>query len=204
MHRRHYQSMKNFYNWFHRYYGFIEKSLGLKLDKILERKIIPLIQNESKTILEYACGSGLLSLKLAMLCKIVDGRDSSEGMINRAIERANNSGIKNVSFRIGNILEPDETSDSYDYVFVSFALHLFSPEIGKIVLRKLFNIAKEAVVIIDHGRKWEFMTALVEWIEGSYYDKFLKTDFNSIGKEIGAAYFEEEQIDECTVLLFRK
>ncbi len=99
--------------------------------------------------------------------------------------------------------DPDEPPGSYDYVFVSFALHLFSPEKEAAILRSLLRIARIAVVIIDHGMKWEPFTALIEWIEGSCYDKFIGLDFNSIGKQIGAVV-EEKQVYDCTVLIFRK
>ena len=112
MHRRDPRSMKRLYNWFHNYYGLIEKSLGLKLDTVIQRKIMPLDRKESKTVLEYACGSGLLSLKLAPLFKTITGRDLSEGMINRAKERTHGLGAANVSFGTGNIVEPDEPLNS--------------------------------------------------------------------------------------------
>jgi len=196
--------MKRFYDRVHKYYGGIERSLGPVLDRILEKKIEPLPGRDSMTVLEYACGSGLLSLKLARLFKSVDGRDSSVGMIGRAESRGEELGIGNVSFRTGNILEPDEAPGSFDYVFVSFALHLFSPDEIPVILGKLLAIAREAVVIIDHGRKWEFLTALVEWFEGGYYDKFIKMDFAPVSASIGSSRLEEEQISECTVLVFGK
>lgn len=196
--------MKRFYDWFHKYYGGIEKSLGPVLDEVLREKIGAFAGRESKTVLEYACGSGLLSLKLAGHFSSVEGRDASSGMIGRALMRRDAMGVANASFRAGNILEPDERPGSYDYVFVSFALHLFAPEVARVILGKLIAIAREAVVIIDHGRKWEFMTALVEWIEGSFYDKFIRMDFVPIAREIGASRLDEEQIADCTVMVFWK
>lgn len=196
--------MKRFYDWFHKYYGGIEKSLGPVLDAVIREKIGMFPAKESKAVLEYACGSGLLTLKLAGHFDSVDDRDASSGMLGRARARMSSMGIANVSFSTGNILEPDEAPGSYDYVFVSFALHLFSPASEREILGKLLAIAREAVVIIDHGRNWEFMTALVEWIEGSYYDTFIRTDFAPIARDIGASRFDEEQVEDCTVLVFWK
>jgi SAM-dependent methyltransferase len=202
--RRSHHSMRQLYNWFHKFYGSIEKSLGPHLDAVIDKAILSLPDRENKTVLEYACGSGLLSLKLARLFKSLDGRDLSEGMINRAMNRARDDGITNVMFRTGNIIEPDEESNSYNYVFVSFALHLFSPEMELKILKNLLSIATDAVIIIDHGRKWGIATALVEWLEGGYYDTFIKQDFNYFAEMIGSSRFKEEEFDNCAVMMFWK
>ena len=196
--------MKRLYNWFHNYYGSIERSLGPILEKVINEIKIGFPDTERKTVLEYACGSGLLSLMLAGMFKSVLGRDLSEGMIGRARTRAREFGVGNVEFGIGNILEPDENQGSFDYVFVSFAMHLFPPESEVRILHKLFRIAREAVVLIDHGRKWDMLTAIVEWLEGGYYDEFIEQDFSRFAGMIGARAFNEKQIEGCTVLVFGK
>jgi ubiquinone/menaquinone biosynthesis C-methylase UbiE len=195
--------MKLFYDRYCCFYKYIEKILDALLDKIIENNIQVLQNTQSKTILEYGCGTGLLTLKLSPLFKTIHARDLSDGMINRAQERAIAFGINNVTFTIGNILEPDEALHSYDYVFLSFILHLFPPEVEIIILKKLLGIAKKAVIVIDHARKWELFSAIIEWIEGSYYDKFRKLDFREIGKQIGARKADEDH-SLLTVLIFWK
>ncbi len=204
MHRRSHHSMKRFYDWVHRYYGSIEESIGPALDSIIEGMPSVFADAGSKTALDYACGSGLLTLKLARRFSVVDGRDASTGMIGRAMERANALSVFNASFRAGDIMEPDEAPGSYDIVFVSFALHLFHPDVEREILRKLFAIATEAVVVIDHGRRWSAKTALIEWIEGSYYDRFITLDFNAMANEIGVSRFVETEIADSLVLEFCK
>ncbi len=202
-HRRPLQSMRKFYNWFYKYYGGIERTLGEPLEEVVSLKIKNIPGASGKTVLEYACGSGLLSLRLAGIFKSVDGRDLSSGMIGRAKMRAEEAGLK-INFKEGNILEPDEAAQSYDYVFISFALHLFDTETEKIILKNMLEISREALIIIDHGKNWKILPAFIEWIEGSYYDRFIKTDFIGIAKEIGAAGFEEAQIADCTYMIFIK
>jgi ubiquinone/menaquinone biosynthesis C-methylase UbiE len=193
--------MKQMYNRIYRFYGRVESALDLKVEVIMLQKIAFLPDASGSTALEYACGSGLLSLKLAKYFKSVTSRDLSSGMLTRAQERAKRAGVV-VDFSEGNILDISEQPKSYDYVFVSFALHLFAPDIQKGILAKLRSVARKAVIIIDHGRKWKLSAALVEWFEGGYYDKFIKQDFESIAREIGCRTFEEDQIEECTVMCF--
>ena len=193
--------MKRLYNRIFRFYGSIEKSLGPKIDEIVRQKIATLPNVSSCTALEYACGSGLLSLKLAPLFKSVTCRDASTGMLSRARERARRAGM-NIDFREGDLLAIDEPAKSYDYAFVQFALHLFPPETEKKILKKLCTVARNAVFIVDHNRKWSLAAAVVEWMEGGYYDTFIKQDFSLIAQEIGCAKFEETEIEECMVLSF--
>jgi ubiquinone/menaquinone biosynthesis C-methylase UbiE len=195
--------MRRLYNRIHKYYGAVERTLGPKIDVIIRTKITQIPHVSEYTALEYACGSGLLTLKLAPHFKSVTGRDLSSGMLARAAERAEGV-IGNVSFREGDICSIDETDGSYDYVFVSFALHLFPPVQEKEILQNLLSVSRKGVIIIDHGRRWSMKTAFVEWLEGSYYDRFIKTDFSAMADAIGCSSFDETDIEDCLLMTFEK
>ncbi|MBN1532032.1 MAG: class I SAM-dependent methyltransferase [Spirochaetes bacterium] len=201
--RRTADSMKRLYDWFHRYYWIIERGLGPRLERIVAGTVTAIPGVREKTALDWACGSGLLTVPLARLFRSVEGRDLSAGMLARAARRAAAAGL-DIPFREGNILEPREPERSFDYVFVSFALHLFPPEEQEGILRRLLRIAREAVVVIDHGRRWNPATAIVEWLEGSHYDRYLKTDFAAMARATGAARFEERTIEGYSLLLFHR
>lgn len=200
--RRSIESMKRLYNWFHAYYGIIEKSLGPTLDEVVADCIASIHDARRKTALEYACGSGLLTLKIAPFFKSVDARDLSGAMLSRARLRAREAGL-DITFREGNILAADEEEKSYDWVFVSCALHLFSPDDATAILSRLLSVSREGVMIVDHKKKWTPPVALVEWLEGSYYRAFIKTDFSAVAQKIGARLFEERAIGKCSVMTFR-
>jgi len=199
--RRSTHAMKQLYNRIYRIYGIFEKSLDPKIESIVQKKIAVVSNLSTCAALEYACGSGLLSLKLAPLFKSVSSRDISIKMLERAKIRAKYKGYA-VHFSEGNLLAIDEQDKSFDYVFISCALHLFPPDVEEEILKKLCTVAKKAVIIIDHGRKWSFSAAVVEWFEGSFYDQFIKIDFKSLAERIGCKTFEEEQIENVTVLSF--
>jgi ubiquinone/menaquinone biosynthesis C-methylase UbiE len=199
--RRSLPAMRRLYNRIYRYYGSTERILDPKVETIVREKISSLPDVSGSTALEYCCGSGLLSLKLSKIFKSVTARDLSTGMLNRARERAKAAGCS-INFSEGNILEIDEQDNSFDYVFVSFALHLFPFEIEKQILLKFGKIARKGIFIIDHSRKWKLSYAVVEWLEGSYYDQFIKYDFKHIADEMGCRSFEESEIEDCLVLKF--
>jgi ubiquinone/menaquinone biosynthesis C-methylase UbiE len=194
-------AMKRLYNKISRFYGVVEGNLGAKLNFIVNTRIATIPEVKTLSALEYACGSGLLSLKLATIFHSVTGRDQSVNMLERARSRASRRAVS-VHFTEGNILEIDDAPKSYDYVFVSFALHLFSPVTIGEILSNLCRIARRGVVVIDHGRNWNFGVAILEWFEGGYYDQFIRMDFSAIASEIGCTSFQEEQVRGFTILTF--
>jgi ubiquinone/menaquinone biosynthesis C-methylase UbiE len=201
--RRSQQSMKKFYNWFHSHYGIIEKSLSSTMNEVSKSVLQSIPDVKNKSAVEYACGSGLLSLHLARHFKTVEARDQSSGMLERAKKRAGEA-HRTVHFSEGNILDIKEKDNSFDWSFVSFALHLFHPDQEKEIVRKLFALSRDGVIIIDHGKQWNPLSAFIEWLEGSYYDAFIKIDFSAVAKEIGVARFEEKKIKTSSVMIFYK
>jgi ubiquinone/menaquinone biosynthesis C-methylase UbiE len=201
--RRSPESMKRLYDWFHRYYGSIERSMEPTLDEVLRIKVASMEDLGTMTALDYACGSGAWTLRLARHFRAVAGRDQSRGMLSRAQERARQLRVA-AEFREGSILDIDEEESSVDWAFVSFALHLFPPSTGVEILRNLMRVARQGVMVVDHSRKWALGVAIAEWLEGSHYDQFVRTDFAAVASEVGAHSFEEVTIGDAMVLTFGK
>jgi len=200
--RRSTASMRHFYNWFHLFYGFIERHLHGDLERAIQRHVDPIPRINFKTAREFACGSGLLTRMLATRFAAVVASDQSEGMLRRARRRCD--GLSSaLSFRRENILHIDVLEKKADWVFVSFALHLFSPREISVVLRAALSCSSEGVMIFDHIRKWQPLTAAAEWVEGSHYDQFIRLDFRMIADEIGASSFVEYQEENICVMIFR-
>jgi ubiquinone/menaquinone biosynthesis C-methylase UbiE len=202
-HHRSPASMRAFYDRIYRIYPMIERSIDPILAEVEERWISTIPDAVRQTALEYACGSGSLSLVLGRRFGSVEGRDASERMIERARTRAAAAGLT-ISFRTGDLLAVDEPPDSFDHVFVSFALHLFSPEQVPDILRRLLAVARESVVIVDHPRRWSLGTAFMEWLEGSWYAPFIRTDFGETARRIGARSFQEQDTGRALVLRFSR
>lgn len=195
--------MKNLYNWFHHFYSIVERSLGSSVAAVVDSVVSAIPEVRTKRAVEYACGSGLLTLKLAEYFSHIEGRDVSQGMLGKAKKRMNTAGHTAV-FSEGNILEINAPDNSCDWAFVSFALHLFSPEEETIILSQLIRISREGVIIIDHKKRWNPAVAFIEWLEGSYYDIFIKTDFALIAKKLQCTSFKETIIKHSSVMIFLK
>jgi ubiquinone/menaquinone biosynthesis C-methylase UbiE len=178
---RSFKSMVKLYNWFCNYYQKTEKytmEVSKKVLMELEQKNIKFI---NQTVLEYACGTGSLTFQLGKYFKSVVGKDASAGML----EKAKNRKVvnENIRFQKGNILNIDEENKSYDWMFVSFGIHLFSPDEEKRIIKKMLDVVRIGVVIIDHSKIWKLSFAFVELLEGSFYNQYLKMDFKEIAME---------------------
>lgn len=199
--RRSPASMKRLYNWLHRFYGPISSFLEPTLDEVAKTKIATLKNAGAMTAVDYACGAGGWTFKLAPHFLSVTGRDQATGMLTRARERAQKEGLT-VTFQEGSLLEIDEADNSFDWVFVSYALHLFSKDTEIAILKNLLRVARQGVMVIDHSRNWSPGVALAEWLEGSHYDQFIRMDFAAVAQQLGALSFEEVAIGDSMVLTF--
>jgi ubiquinone/menaquinone biosynthesis C-methylase UbiE len=91
----------------------------LKNDKIDVKKLL----NNSKCI-DVGCGSGRYSLALKNLgCKTVNGIDYGENGLKIAEEIKKYSGIEDVTFQKGNVLDLPYESDTFNFVFCNGVLH---------------------------------------------------------------------------------
>lgn len=82
---------------------------------------------EDDVVLDIGCGTGAIALALAPDAKRVVGRDISEGMMERAREKAENQGIDNVEFGEGRFREPNYDGE-VDVVTSNFAMHHLANE----------------------------------------------------------------------------
>ena len=73
-------------------------------------------------VLDLGTGTGAISLALAPDAAEVVGRDISEGMMDRAREKAAEEGIENISFEYGTFREP-AYDGPVDVVTSNFAMH---------------------------------------------------------------------------------
>ena len=200
--RRKAESMSKFYNWFFRFYSSIGKTTN-SIALAVMNEILPTINDaKEKNALEYACGTGSLTMMISDYFKMIKAIDSSSGMI--SVAKKNTLENKNIQFQLGSLLNIDEHENEYDWVFISFALHLFSPQDEELILKKILRVARDGVIIIDHKRKWNLNTAIAEWIEGSYYEKYISIDFREIALKNNVRKYTEMNKKDCFVMIFQK
>lgn len=183
--------MKRFYNWFHRFYGFVEASLNRSLDRALAALDPEGQRYRDDWVLEWACGSGSLGFKLLPRVRRYEGRDQSVGMLGRAQGRWSRyrgdekCRYSQAPFTEGDMVCGPESGAEWDWVFMSFSLHLFDAETERKTLARSLAHARKGVVIIDHEQRYHPFVAFIEHLEGSHYRQFLDLDFPEVARFLG-------------------
>ncbi len=200
--------MKRFYDWFHRFYGLVDANLGPSLDRALAVLDPGANRYADDRVLEWACGSGGLSYKLLPRVAQFQGRDQSEGMLGRARRRWSRYGggekcrYETAPFVQGDMVCGPDTGD-WDWIFMSFSLHLFDAETARKILARSLSQARKGVVVIDHEQRWHPVVALVEHLEGSHYDQFLTLDWEAVSRFLGVTH-RAHAVPGLTVVEFLK
>ena len=188
------ESMKRLYNWLHRFYGVVEFNLGPSLDRALVALDPAGTRFAGDSVLEWACGSGGLGYKLLPRVHRYEGRDQSTGMLGRAHRKwAQHRGPEKCRYDAPPFIEGDmvcgpETGGEWDWIFMSFSLHLFDAETERKILARSLAHARKGVVVIDHEQRYQPLVALVERFEGSHYPQFLELDFEAVSRFLGVSH----------------
>jgi SAM-dependent methyltransferase len=82
---------------------------------------------DEDVVLDLGTGTGAIALALAPAAKRVVGRDVSEGMLERALEKAESEGIDDAEFGEGSFRDPN-CDGEVDVVVSNFAMHHLSDE----------------------------------------------------------------------------
>ena len=102
-------------------YDIFVNVINGKTHKALRQIVSSLIQ-PGDTVLECACGTGLLSAVIAPRCKALTATDFAPRMLKRA--EKNCSSFTNVTFRQADILSLDFQDNAFDKVVAGNVIHL--------------------------------------------------------------------------------
>lgn len=186
--------MKRLYNWLHRFYGLVEANLNPLIEKALDELDPHHHRYRSDSVLEWACGSGGLGYKLLPRVHRYEGRDQSQGMLGRAHKKwvryeGNEKGrYEQAPFFEGDMVHGPEVGREWDWIFMSFSLHLFDADTEREILARSLAHARQGVVVIDHEQRYQPLVALIERLEGSHYHEFLALDFSEVARSLGVGH----------------
>ena len=99
-------------------------------------------------VLDLGCGTGAIGLALAERARRVVGRDISEGMMERAREKATEEGLENVEFGYGEFRDPNYDG-AVDVVVSNFAMHHLSDEEKREAIRAIAALGPRRFVLGD-------------------------------------------------------
>jgi SAM-dependent methyltransferase len=99
-------------------------------------------------VLDLGTGTGAIALALASDAKRVVGRDISEGMLDRAREKARDGGVDNVEFGYGEFRDP-AFEGPVDVVTSNFALHHLSDDEKREAIGVIADLGPRRLVLGD-------------------------------------------------------
>jgi len=79
--------------------------------------------SENDTVLDVACGPGLVACEFAKVAREVKGIDITEKMIEQAKARQKERGLTNISWDIGTVLPLPYESESFSAVVTRYSFH---------------------------------------------------------------------------------
>lgn len=147
-------------------------------DEVLRMMLDMLNITSKDTLLDVACGGGLVTCALAPRIKHAMGIDITPAMIERAKQLERERGLQNVSWRIGNVFPLPFLDASYSLVICRYAFHHF-PQPTQ-VLKDMVRVCSNggAVMVVDVALPQEKRQAFdhVETLKDPSHVSALTTD----------------------------
>lgn len=153
-----------------KFWDRVAKSEAKHLDKFGEDyqqtlSVLEQYLNTDLDVLDFACGSGKVSLAIADKVNHLTGIDISSGMIGVVQAKAEQQGINNVEFLHGTIDDPRLEVESFDLVVACNILHLLDKP--QVEIKKIASLIKPGGLFIAStgvlGEKRSIATSLL-WL----------------------------------------
>lgn len=126
----------NFYDVFANIYnGKVNRQIVVEVSNLI---------NSTDTVLECACGTGMISKGIASICKTLVATDYSVGMLKKA--RKNCAHLDNISFRKANIMDIEYGDECFEKVVAGNVIHLLDEPYK--ALDELFRVCKKDGTLI--------------------------------------------------------
>lgn len=127
-------------------------------------------------ILDYGCGTGLISFGFCHSAKSITGMDFSQGMLEEFNKKANEYALKNISCQKHDITYEALPHSSFDLITTSMALHHIK-DINDFILKSYDSLRKDGYLAICDLDKEDgsFHSKGNEGVEHFGFDKELLT-----------------------------
>jgi 2-polyprenyl-3-methyl-5-hydroxy-6-metoxy-1,4-benzoquinol methylase len=125
----------------------IAKNKGLEQKHTNILKNIGPYLNTDKSILDYGCGTGTISIEIANMVDEINAIDISSKMIDVAQRRSAQLKISNISFLQSTIFDEKLTKGSFDVVLASGILHLVEDK--QKVIKRIYELLKPGGLLLS-------------------------------------------------------
>jgi len=105
--------------------------------------------NHTDTVLDVACGPGIVACAFAEKVKQVTGIDLTPAMITRARELQQGKGLKNISWEVGDVTRQPYADNSFSLVLTRYSFHHFTKPQGVFAEMKRVCQKNGTVMVVD-------------------------------------------------------
>lgn len=156
---------------------------------------------EDDTVLDYACGTGGVSFKIAADVKEVHGIDTSAGMIDLAKAKAREAEVDNVQFSRRTLFDDKLNIESYEVVLALNILHLL--EDARQAIQRVSDLLKPGGLMVSVtpclGEAGfiarTFLPLISKVVALPYLRKFTVSELTDLVQDGGFHVLESEVLD---------
>ena len=155
---------------------------------------------QKSKVLSLGCGTGNFEIMVAPLVKEIVGMDFSAVAIQKAQERAQEKGLQNIDFLVGDALKMEAAGKPFDAVLaIGFFHHLNDLEIMQ-VLNKCREALNPGGLLISIDPSKDRFINKFKWIFSYKYEKYhspkeREMDLHSFLEAFSAAGFEQTAVE---------
>ena len=198
-----------FWDTFAGVYDLFENAYNGKVNRKFTSEVAGYI-NKTDKVLECACGTGMISSKVAPNCESLIATDFSQNMLKQASKKC--SKFNNVSFEFGNIMELRFEDESFDKVIAGNVIHLLDEPYKAI--DELLRVCKKGGKVIiptyvtgEGKAKGSKLIKLFKKIGGNFKVEFDSNSYKEFFKKGGIEVSEFNLVEGrmgCNIAIIEK
>lgn len=168
-------------------YGVFEDVYNGEVNKKVSMNVASYL-DENDTVLELACGTGLITRCAAPACKKLVATDLSVGMLKKTED--NCFGMRNVIFRKADIMNINCSDERFDKVIAGNVIHLLDDPDGAVA--EMNRVCKKGGLIIiptyinkDEQGKQNLFTQVVDKAGAGFKRQFTLDSYRQYFEQLG-------------------
>lgn len=186
-----------FWDTFAGVYDLFENAYNGKVNREFTTRVASYI-NSGDQVLECACGTGMISSKVAPKCERLIATDFSQNMLKKASKKCRK--YSNASFEFGNIMELNFEDESFDKVIAGNVIHLLDEPYKAIgELLRVCKVGGKVIIptyVTGEGKaKGSKLIKLFKKIGGNFKVEFNSESYKEFFKKGGIEVSEFNMVE---------